>query len=177
MSTPTGTTSLAPSETTFRVPSLDDGKHFWRIARDSGALDLNSSYAYLLFSDYFADSCIVAEENGEPIGFVMGLRPPRDPDALFVWQVAVDASHRGRGLAGRMLDALVERQSPTALEATVTPSNGASMALFRSFARRMAAECTESPYIAESHFPEPGPEAEVLFRIEPLTKNHQENQA
>ncbi len=30
---------------TLRPPTLEDGGHMWRLARDSGALDLNTSYA------------------------------------------------------------------------------------------------------------------------------------
>ncbi|MFT5734201.1 MAG: diaminobutyrate acetyltransferase [Planctomycetota bacterium] len=155
---------------TFREPGLEDGQHLWRMAKDSGTLDLNSPYAYLLFGSAFSETCLIAEADGEPVGFVMGLRLPRDPEALFVWQVAVDPSQRGKRLASRMLDELIERLRPSVLEATVTPSNGASMALFRSLAKRAGVESRETAFIQVEDFPEPGHEAEVLLRIGPLRR-------
>lgn len=82
----------------------------WRIARDSQALDLNSSYSYLLWCRDFAGTSVVARgEDGGPIGFVTGYVRPERPQTLVVWQVAVDDEHRGRGLAGAMLDGLTDR--------------------------------------------------------------------
>jgi len=170
------TPSTADSRVTMRVPTLDDGAGFWRMVRDSGALDLNSPYAYLMWCDHFADSSIVAEVDGEPAGFIMGFHPPGREHVLFVWQVAVSPTHRGLGLGSRMLDALVARTGATAVEATVTPSNTPSQRLFRSLARRAGCECRETAHIEASHFPAPEPDAgadsahepEVLFHIGPI---------
>ena len=81
----------------------------WRMARDSRVLDLNASYAYLLWCRDFAGTSIVATVDGRQVGFVTGYLRPEHPDVLMVWQVAVDAEHRGRGLAGRMLHELADR--------------------------------------------------------------------
>ena len=85
----------------------------WRLARDSGALDLNTSYAYLLFARDFADTCKVAVVDGEVVGFVLGYRRPTEPETLFVWQIAVDARLRGHGLAARLLEAVAEDAEQT----------------------------------------------------------------
>ncbi len=154
----------------FRTPGLEDGKHLWRMAKRSRVLDLNSPYAYLLFGGPFCETSIVAEVGGELVGFVMGFRPPDHPDALFVWQVAVDTAQRGKGLARRMMEELIERLEANAIRATVTPSNAASMRLFRSLAEHAGCECQETPYLLPEHFPEPGHEAEVLFHIGPLRR-------
>ena len=72
-------------------PDVADGSALWRIAGDSGTLDLNSSYSYLLWCRDFADTSAVArDETGEPVGFVTGYVRPERPDTLLVWQVAVD---------------------------------------------------------------------------------------
>lgn len=158
----------ATREVSFRHPTVEDGAEMWRIARDSGTLDLNSSYAYMLWAQEYADSSIVALVDGEPAGFLTGLHPPRRPAALFVWQVAVREESRGLGLASRMLDELVERTGAEAVEATVTPSNSASERLFRSFAERHDCACEVSPCLEPEHFPEAGHEAEKLFHIGPI---------
>ena len=139
------------------------------MAESSGTLDLNSPYAYLLWCAQFAETSVVAEVDGAPAGFVMGFRPPGRAHVLFVWQVAVEREHRGLGLAGRMLDHLLERPfGLTAVEATVTPSNEASQRLFRALARRHRTECREEPYLSADHFPAAGHEPENLFHIGPI---------
>src|SRR5690606_21826260 len=97
--------------TLIRPPRIDEGIAMWRIARDSQTLDLNSSYAYVLYARDFADTCRIAFVDGEPAGFVLGYRRPADESCLFIWQVAVDAEFRGLGLAGRMLDDLLHDDS------------------------------------------------------------------
>ena len=75
---------------------------------------------------------------------------------------------RGRGLAGQMLDELAERTSLLHLEATVTPTNAASAALFRGFGARHGAPVVEDPAFPAELFPG-GHEAEVRFRIGPIS--------
>src|SRR5690606_30481519 len=112
----------------------------WRIARDSQTLDLNSSYAYILFARDFAATSRVAVVDGEIAGFVIGYRRPEQPDCVFVWQVAVDARFRGLGLAGGLLDGLVADGvadgTVRTVETTITDDNMASQRTFASFARR-----------------------------------------
>src|SRR5690606_9693805 len=88
---PASTVSTARPPVAVRPPTLHDGAHMWRLARDSGALDLNTSYAYLLFARDFARTCRVAVVENEVVGFVLGYRRPDEPETLFVWQIAVDA--------------------------------------------------------------------------------------
>jgi L-2,4-diaminobutyric acid acetyltransferase len=161
----------------IRPATIEDGAGVWRLVEASGVLDPNSSYAYLLFLDHFGHTCVVARRGAEPVGFVSGFRPPLRPEVIFVWQVAVDESMRGRGLARRMLDALVELEACDGvrfMETTVTPSNAASQAMFRSFARRRGAEVSVSPYMGEELFPEGGHEAEELYRIGPFDRSKRE---
>lgn len=151
-------------------PTKADGAALWRITRDSQKLDLNSSYAYLLWCLDFADTSVVARLDGEPVGFVIGYRKQAAPDTAVVWQVAVDEVARGRGLAGALLDhmygALVDN-GVRYLETTITPDNEASIALFTAFAKRWNADLTRSDLFAASDFPD-GHEREDLYRIGPL---------
>jgi diaminobutyrate acetyltransferase len=159
-----------PEGLDLRSPSVEDGAALWRIAAESKVLDLNSSYAYLLWCRDFAESSVVATVDGEPVGFVTGFIRPNRPDTLMVWQVAVDAGVRGRGLAKRMLDHLVDRlagRSVRWMETTVTPDNQASARLFASFAEARDAELVREPAFGAELFPDEH-ESEVLFRIGPL---------
>jgi L-2,4-diaminobutyric acid acetyltransferase len=170
----TTTTRNTSRRIELRPPEIKDGAVLWRMAKDSQALDLNSPYAYLMWCDRFAQTSVVAEVDGWPAGFLVGFRPPGQPDVLFVWQVAVADEYRGLGLASRMLDDLLQRDPALSfVEATVTPSNEASQRLFRALARRNDCPCSEEPYLRTEHFPSPGHEPEHLFRIGPIASKDQ----
>ncbi len=152
---------------TTAAPSAADGPALHAIAAGTGVLDVNSRYAYALWGRDFAATSIVARLEGRPVGFVTGYRRPADPDVLFVWQVAVDASARGHGVAGRMLDDLTARVRPAHVETTITAGNAASIALFTAFARRHGAAVARTGLfgaveLGTDHEPE------ILHRIGPL---------
>jgi len=164
------------SERVIDRPSKKDGAAIWRIARDSRKLDLNSSYAYLLWCHDFADTSAVARVGGEVVGFVIGYRRPAAPDTVVVWQIAVDASQRGRGTAGALLDALVgdlvddrDKGGVRYVETTITPDNDASNALFCSLASRWGAEMNVAGEFEAGEFPDEH-DTEVLYRIGPFTR-------
>ncbi|MDI3404889.1 diaminobutyrate acetyltransferase [Streptomyces cavernicola] len=173
---------LASARTAFRempgdlrldTPEVTDGAALWRIARDSKTLDLNSSYSYLLWCRDFAGTSVIARDaDGEAVGFITGYIRPERPHTLLVWQVAVDAAQRGRGLAAAMLDGLaaqVAKEHPLrSLETTISPDNTASQRLFTSFAQRHGADLKREVLFSAEQFPDGGHEPEVLYRIEPL---------
>ncbi|MEB3023194.1 diaminobutyrate acetyltransferase [[Mycobacterium] crassicus] len=158
------------AEIQFRTPTVTDGPAMWQMAVDSATLDVNSPYAYLLWCRDFAATSVIAEVNGAPAGFVTGYLRPQQPQTLMVWQVAVNAGHRGVGLAGRMLDHLataLHTDGLTHLETSITPDNDASRRLFAAFARRWDAALHCSELFGAGLFPD-SHLAEDLFRIGPL---------
>jgi L-2,4-diaminobutyric acid acetyltransferase len=159
-----------PSGLEINEPSIEDGGAIWRIARDSGKLDLNSSYAYLMWCHDFADTSLVARVGDEIVGFVIGYRRPTAPDTVVVWQIAVDSSQRGRGTAAALLDALVSRLAPEGvrhMETTITPDNAPSNALFTSLAERWGTAMNRAGTFDAGEFPDEH-ESEVRFRIGPF---------
>lgn len=144
----------------------------WRVAGESGDLDLNSSYKYLVFARDFARTCRVALHGDDVVAFVLGYRRPDFPERLFVWQIAVDESRRGEGLAGRLLDDLIAPSGTlepdlTHVETTITDDNTASQRLFAGFASRWGAPLEISPLFDAHDFPDPH-DAERLHRIGPF---------
>ncbi len=152
----------------IKPPVVDDGVDLWRMAAESKVLDVNSRYSYLLWCRDFSDTSVVARRGEDALGFVTGYRRPEVPDTLFVWQVAVDERARGEGLAGRMLDSLVDQVDDVQhLETTITPDNDASIALFTKFAERWEAdvdrrELFDEELLGDDHLPE------NRFRIGPF---------
>lgn len=143
---------------TYREPRTEDGAAVWHLIRSCEPLDENSLYCNLLQCDHFGDTCVAAERasDGALVGWVSGYLMPDDPQTLFVWQVAVDESAQGQGIAGKMLSALLDREACAEvrrLKTTITLDNTASWALFRSFARRQGAELKSEPYLRrDDHF-------------------------
>jgi L-2,4-diaminobutyric acid acetyltransferase len=140
----------------LRTPTPEDGAEVWELIRNSGPLDENSLYCNLVQCEHFADTCVIAELDGEIVGWVSGLIPPQEPDTLFVWQVAVSRKARGMGVARRMLEHLMSRPAcaeVTRLKTTITADNEASWALFNGFADRIDATLERDPhYEKEVHF-------------------------
>lgn len=157
---------------TLDQPQLADGAGMWRVVRDAGVLDLNSSYLYLLMARDFADTCVVARDAEDRVlGFVTGYRRPQRPDTAFLWQVGLHPDAQGRGLGKGLVGAFLRApgcRGAIHLETTVTPSNEASRALFRAIARELDAACEVTACFRAADFPEPGHEDEELFRIGPF---------
>lgn len=157
----------------LRTPNVDDGAQIWELV-DRMDLDSNSPYAYLLVSRHLAPTSVVAEHQGKVTGFVSGYRPPRNPDVLFVWQVGVDSSMRGRGLAKKMILHILDRDTCEGvrwIESTVTPQNKPSQRLFRSIARTLDTEIAVSPYFTREVFPDAEEhKEEELYRIGPIDR-------
>jgi L-2,4-diaminobutyric acid acetyltransferase len=158
-------------EVMLRKPNPDDGYAIYRLIKQSPPLDPNSVYSYYLLCRHFSDTGVVAEQQGEIVGFISAYLEPNSPDTLFVWQVVVADSQRGKGLAKRMLKSLLE--SPACadvriLESTVNPSNQASRRLFESFANQQGCALTESIFLEEEQFGGEEHEKEILLSIGPL---------
>ncbi|HET7522139.1 MAG TPA: diaminobutyrate acetyltransferase [Bacillales bacterium] len=166
------TVERVATEYRFRKPNEEDGADVWTLVKGTGILDLNSSYSYLMWCKYFRDTSVVVEKGGRIVGFISGFIKPAAPDVLFIWQVAVDESQRGKGLATRMLRHLLKRpvcENVHYLEATVSPSNRASQQLFTRFADKLDTACEIKDCFTEDHFPEEGHEDERSFHIGPFT--------
>lgn len=155
----------------MRPPCLADAAAIWGLVRDSNVLDLNSPYAYMLLCSDFAETCVVAERAGQLVGFVGGYRPPLRPHSVFVWQIVTARAAQRCGLGARLLDSLLARSACCGvrfLEATLTPSNEASQALFQGFAQRRGVPLLREPAFAAELFPTADHEDEVRLRIGPL---------
>ncbi|MDR9499292.1 MAG: diaminobutyrate acetyltransferase [Hydrogenovibrio sp.] len=162
-------TDIAIDSLTFRKPTLQDGYAIYELVKASPPLDVNSSYLYFLQASHFADTCLVVEHDGQLLGFVSAYFQPDATDTLFVWQVVVSKSARGLGLAKKMLRQLVVNQAAHGVKrvtCTISPSNEASQALFRSFAEQYGWTLSCDPFIREADFGGEGHEAEDLYTVE-----------
>ncbi|HZJ81490.1 MAG TPA: diaminobutyrate acetyltransferase [Guyparkeria sp.] len=146
----------------FREPRLEDGARVHQLVKRAGTLDLNSAYLYFLLADHFRSTCALAENGQDLVGFVTAYRLPDNPDTLFVWQIGVDASARGQGVASGLLETLQGRDwfgDIKRIELTISPDNPASKALFTRWAEKLGRSIRHEPYLSsellgDDHQPE-----------------------
>jgi L-2,4-diaminobutyric acid acetyltransferase len=170
---------MSPSHTILtknaglRAPIPADISIIHALVRCCPPLEPNSGYAYLLMCTHFAQSSIVAFDHSGIAGFVFGYRVPERQRTLFIWQVAVHPSARGQGLGQAMLTALAAADIEF-IEATVSPSNDASLRMFQKFAQNKSCPLVHGERFRSQLFPETDHGDEQLIRIGPLKNGHRE---
>lgn len=168
---PVGFAPAAADHIVLRIPDRRDGATLHDLIAACPPLDLNSRYAYLLLCEHHANTCVVAEFNGELAGAITAYIPPSQPDTLFIWQVAVAPTVQGQRLGSRMLDSLTERCTHThgfkSIETTINPSNIGSQKLFANYARRHHVDIRGRPYLTAVDFGDGRHEEEWLYQIGP----------
>ena len=153
---------------TLRRPTKADGAAVFDLIAACAPLDPNSMYCNLLQTSDFAGTCVIADREGDAVGWVSGYEPPAENETLFVWQVAVHQSARGLGLGKRMLAHLVDRVGAKTMKTTITKSNEASWAMFRSFADARGAELAHEPWFLEDEHFAGRHATEEMLTISPL---------
>lgn len=167
------TSETEPLVITLRAPVPEDGASVFKLVSLCPPLDPNSMYCNLLQCSHFASTSVAAVCGSEMVGFVSGYLLPERPNTLFIWQVAVGEKARGVGLAGKMLQHILDRPQCAAvdyIETTITESNEASWALFRSMARRLNSDLnSEVMFDRERHFANEH-DTEMLVKIGPIAR-------
>ena len=74
---------VTPPALSFHHPDASEGAGMWELVKETGVLELNSSYLYLMMGRYYGQTCLVAKQNGKVRGFVMGFIPPERDDTYF----------------------------------------------------------------------------------------------
>ncbi|MFF2554208.1 GNAT family N-acetyltransferase [Nocardia sp. NPDC058058] len=87
-----------------------------------------------LFLEHFARTSLIAEQDGELAGFLIGFPSPDNPIEAYIHFAGIHPDHRGTGLARQLYDRFVTtakaagRQS---IRAITSPNNDASIAFHK----------------------------------------------
>ncbi len=152
----------------LRKPTRSDGQRVHELVAKCSPLDENSEYCNFLQSIHFRNTCVMAEEQGECVGFISAYQKPDKENELFIWQVAVHPDQRGRGLAFHMLQTLLRRENLAdiaAIETTITRSNQGSWALFKKLDRQHGERGEVSVFLDETRHFDGEHDSEYLYRI------------
>jgi L-2,4-diaminobutyric acid acetyltransferase len=131
------------------------------LARGCPPLDVHTPYTYWVVSRYYGETCYFLEEDGLPIGYLLAVPKGR---TLFLWQLGILESHRGKGSTTLLFDALalsVEGMFD-AFELTISPDNAASYGALASWCRSHQLRIERLNSIVVPEHEEPG---EILYRI------------
>jgi len=155
----------------IKEPSQSDGKYLWAIAKETGVLDLNSTYSYNLIATHFSETSAVTFIDDKPVGFLSAYLIPKSPHTLFIWQVGILPQYQGKGIAIKMIkDVLIRKscQKVTSIHTTITPSNHSSIKLFQKVSQWLNADLNSSSYYSTTDFMDTH-EEEDLITIGPFT--------
>ena len=92
-----------------------------------------------LFFVHFQETSFIAEDNGEPIGFLVGFLSQRFPDQAYIHFVGIHPNYRKRGVAKRLYERFfqVSKQAGRQTVKCVTsPVNVSSLAFHRAMGFR-----------------------------------------
>lgn len=160
----------------FRKPKKSDAKQIYNLVKSTKVLDVNSEYLYLLQSTHFSNTCCVAIENQQSnenvVGFVSGYVHPKYKDVYFLWQVGVDAKQKGKGLALKLIEEILNRDELSGIKylyTTISPSNKASQRLFDKVAISLKTDIHSENYFEIEDF-NVAHEEEVLYKIGPFNQ-------
>ena len=159
----------------IRRPDVDDGPRVHAFVAACPPLDRNSRYCTLLQCTHFAETCALAEMDGAIVGWLGGHLVPGMPDVLFVWQVAVASSMRGRTLAPALVMDVLGRsvcRDVRHVQASVTEANVSSARMFARLADGLGAPVERVPWFdGLAHLGDPAA-TEYLLRIGPFDVRH-----
>jgi ribosomal protein S18 acetylase RimI-like enzyme len=99
-----------------------------------------------LFLEHFAGTSLVAEDDGELAGFLVGFDSPDHPGEAYVHFVGVDPAQRGTGLGRRLHDTFADAaraRGITTVRCVTSTVNTASVAFHTSIG--FAVEGTDAP--------------------------------
>lgn len=155
----------------FRRPAAADGALVHQLIARCPPLERNSLYCNLLQCTHFADTCVLASQGAGPVGFLSAYLIPKLPEKLFVWQIAVAAEARNRGIGGRMIMEALGRPACAGvryLKTTITEANEQSWSLFEALARKLGAPLERQLLFDRERHLAGSAESEILATIGPF---------
>lgn len=122
----------------LRAPKSEDASRITDLTEDLASGEAYATQGELMNNSAFRDTSVVAELDGEIVGFVSAYRLPYDPQTLFVWHADVAEAAQDRGFTSLMLGHLIRQEAcvgVTRVQTMITSMDERAWTLFRQFAR------------------------------------------
>lgn len=120
------------SEITLRRVTADDADLLYALVKNCPPLDVHTPYTYWFICRYFYHCSFILEVNDVPVGYVMAVRTD---SCVFLWQIGLLPSVRGKGYAQIMIDRVMKCAAKLGLsvQLSISADNYASNSAFRKY--------------------------------------------
>ena len=155
------------NQITVRNACAADSPLLRALAAACGTLDVHTPYTYWVACQYHGSSIFILEDAGEPIGYIMALD---NPDCVFLWQIGILASYRGKGLSQRLYTQVMNYAAAAGkkVQVTIAPDNKASFGALESYCRSHSLEIhTEQTLFLTDRIDPEFRETEVIYTVYP----------
>ena len=119
----------------IRKAREEDFLAVYRFVSSCPPLEKYFEHFYKIMLRYFHNTCFIAEDGDEIVGFLMGFISPVHESTYFLWQVGVSPTTQGKGVGKLLLKAAentLKEMDIRRIEVTVDPENKPSLRLFKS---------------------------------------------
>ncbi|GEM_PF-3598627 len=136
----------------YRKASVEDAKEIHTIVKNTPGIDDNSLYYYSLWLKEFDQSNVVATQNNKIIAFLTAFRKPKDPETLFLWQLAAIPRHGVPDLGVRLAYHLIDYEidnNLSGVEATIDLNNKSILYVMKKIEKKYNGKMLMEEYLSE----------------------------
>ncbi len=126
------------SKIIIRKVEEEDASTLRYLASICPPLDVHTHYTFWVLCRFFSDSCFIASEDGENIGYITAVDTK---EGLFIWQIGILKEKRGNGLAYRLIEKVfdIAKKKGSRILVTIAEDNKRSFNTFKNYCERNSA--------------------------------------
>lgn len=152
----------------IRTCTPDDLHQVSQFVESCPPLERHTGFTYWVTFNFWGDTCFVAADGDEIVGYASGVGAGRSPELIYIWQVGVAERYRGNGLSQLLISKVVEAARGKGFRranVSIAPDNEASLTAFRRVAAALGSDLEASGEVAFDD-PEGHRVQEVLYSFE-----------
>lgn len=153
----------------IRKCTVEDVDSLRRFVDRCKPLELHTPFTYWTLFNYFSNICFLMIEKDELIGFISGIKGSLDKEVVYLWQIGVSKSHRGKNYASVLIDnfikAVIELDC-NKIQVSISPDNEASYNTFLKYAKEHSYNFAKIGEVKYNDQLSDKKEYEILYQIE-----------
>lgn len=154
---------------TLRAPQGRDEADIAALTTGGPAKAIDLVHGSLVAKQFAPETSVVAELNGELVGWTLAYVLPFDSETLFIWTVEVSEAAVDTGLSSLMLGHLMRQDAcsdVTRVQTSIPSDDKLAWSLFRRFASWQRSQLKIEPFVTQALFPKDRQRNENLVTIE-----------
>lgn len=158
---------------TLRAPEGRDEAQMAALASGGPSKVMRRVHGSLAANRFAPETSVVAELDGELVGWALAYVLPFDRETLFIWKIEVSGDASRTGIAALMMGHLMRQDScakVTRVQTSIPSDDEGAWALFRRFASWQRSQLKIEPFVTQALFPKDRHKNENLVTIEVSVK-------